>query len=386
MLLRCKTIWLLLLLLVTVSCTNNQELPTLVPTAEIQSTLPPTSTVTVAPATITPSPEFSPSASVTPVLPTVEATSVVGSGVNITTPNVGTELLLGSEVLVGGLVQLEPDDNFVVTLNDARGLELAQGNIQVNDFNSWQATITIPESTSGHGHVRATVRNSNGEIVASDEQPITLVVDKEKAGRYLELFRPDTDANSVAGYYLFFDGRANLPVNNLLSVSLWAENCSIQVARQSYRLRGSGYWQGFVVVPRDIFGEVCAIVSFGDRETADGREALVKLNVLPPTDENAKGVLIGNPPPNSLIRNNRTILIYGTAFNAPSEKVSVNILLENSRLINEGETTVDNNGYWELELYLPADTNGTARIKAAVGDSGDDNYMEDLTTVTISQN
>jgi hypothetical protein len=314
------------------------------------------------------------------------ATPVVGSGVNITTPNVGTELLLGTEVIIGGLVQLGPDDNFSVSLHDARGIELAKGDIQLNDFNSWQALIRVPDSISGPGDIRAIVRDVNGNIVALDEQPVIMAVDREAPGRYLELDRPLSGDNAVAGYYLFFDGRAQRPVNNLLSVSVWAQDCSVQVAKQSYRLRGSGYWQGFVVIPREIFGEVCAIASFGDKETEDWREAQVAVNVLLPTDEEAKGILIGNPPPNSVIAGRKSLLIYGTTFNAPSNTISVSILLENGRLINEGVTSVDNFGYWELELYIPADASGTAQIKAVVGEAGDENHKEDVTMVTIGQN
>jgi hypothetical protein len=379
----CKKIYFLLLPLFLIACANSQELPTLVPTAENQISL----TVTTNPnsplATQTSEPTFTPTASVTPVLPTTVATSVVGSGVNITTPNVGTELLLGSELIVGGLVQLGPDDDLSVSLHDASGAELAKGDIQLNDFNSWQATISVPDSIGGAGEIRALVQDAAGNVVASDEQPVILAVDKEATGRYLELYRPLSGYDAVAGYYLFFDGRAQLPTNNLLSVSVWTENCSVQVAKQSYRLRGSGYWQGFIVIPRDTFGEVCAIASFGEQASEDWREVQTTVNVIPSTDEKAKGVLIGNPPPNAVIADRKSLLVYGTAFNAPSETIAISVLLGNGRLLNEGVTSVDNNGYWEIDLYIPADANGTAQIKAFVGEAGDEDYVEDVTMVTI---
>jgi hypothetical protein len=383
MLLLRKELYFLLLPLFFIACTESEELPTLIPTAEFQSTLAKSVTPDSPRVTSTPLATTIPLPSVTPVLPTAEATSVIGSGVNITTPNEGTELPLSSEVIVGGLVHLGTEDDFSVTLHDASGTELARGNIQLNDFNSWQATITVPDSIGGTGEIRAIVRDTAGNVIALDNQPIVLAMSKDDTGRYLELYRPNSGYSAVAGYYLFFDGRAQFPVNNLLSISVWNENCSVQIARQSYRLKGSGYWQGFVVIPSETVGEICAVASFGEPETEDWREAQVKINVLPSDDEAAKGILIGNPPPNATIAGRKSLLVYGTAFNAPTDAISVSILLENGRLINEGVTSVDKNGYWELELFIPSDAIGIAQIKVIAGEFGEDNYLEDETMVTI---
>ncbi|HSG16784.1 MAG TPA: hypothetical protein VLE70_10755, partial [Anaerolineae bacterium] len=53
---------------------------------------------------VTPAATFTPSA--TPVVLTPRPTPLVGPGVNITTPAEGGEILLGSEIIVSGLVQI----------------------------------------------------------------------------------------------------------------------------------------------------------------------------------------------------------------------------------------------------------------------------------------
>ena len=291
--------------------------------------------------------------------------------------------MIGQSITIGGLAQLRSTDTLSVTLVTATRHLLAEAEAQLFDFNSWQADLNVPHTVSGPVEIQAIVRDESGNIIASDTQAIQLVVNKEGTDRYLELYRPATGENAVAGHNLFFDGRVQLPVNGLITISIWNESCQVEVTRQGFRLRGSGYWQGFVVIPNNIAGPVCAVVHFGTSGEDTRREAQLTLNVLPADDPDAVGVHIGNPPPNSLLTPGKSLLFYGTAYNAPDQSVMVSILLENGRLLTEGVAAVNNYGYWELELFIPDDASGRAQIEATVGERDGDDSVQHQTTVQI---
>jgi hypothetical protein len=186
------------------------------------------------------------------VVPTIESTSVAGPGVNITSPNDGTQLLQGQVVTTGGFVQLGASDTLSVMLVTPTNHLISEAEVQLNDFSSWQANLNVPHHTSGTAELVAFVIDEEGTVLARDEKPVQLLVNREGNDRYLELFRPVTGEVAVAGYNLFFDGITELPADNLVTISIWNESCQVEVAKQSFRLRGSGYWQGFIVVPRDV--------------------------------------------------------------------------------------------------------------------------------------
>jgi len=373
-------LWLAMIVLI--GCSQSKELPTIVPTAVLPTPAPThTQIPLVVPeptpivATLTPSP--------TPVIVEIQPTSMAGSGVNITSPRADETILQGHEAAVSGLVQLDAGDTLSVTLIAAAGYTLAQADVKVNNFNSWQGAVAAPHSVGGQAAIQAAVIDREGNIVALDTVPVLLKVDQEGTDRYLALFRPAGDTLAVAGYHLFFDGLAQLPVDNLVSISVWDESCRNELARQSYRLRGSGYWQGFLPIPGNIVGPICAIAHFGTPGETGWREVQVPLTVLARTDKLAKGITIGNPPPERNLDPGKTLLFYGTAYNTPDNQILVSILLENGRLLTESMAIVDFFGYWEIELYIPGDAAGPALIEASFGERGIDDYISHEIPVTI---
>lgn len=342
------------------------------------------SSTTAIPATNTPAlPAATATASATPVVLTPQPTPLTGPGVNITSPSEDSQIVLGTEFNASGLVQIAAGQTLSVTLTSATGHLLAQGQPEVSEFNSWQAVLTPPQSVSGRAALRASLISADGAIVSTDEVPIMLQVDPANSDRYLILYRPLQDEQAVAGYNIFFDGQVQNPTNNVLNISLWNEECKNQIARQSFRLRGSGYWQGFVVVPGDARGRLCAVAHFGEQRDEAWREAQVEIEVLDPTDERAMNVMIGNPPPGSALTPGQSLLLYGTAYNAPDREVLVSILLENGRLLTESVAAADVFGYWELELFIPADAVGPAQIEASLGERGNEDFIQSSIPVTI---
>lgn len=382
MLTRLNVCWLLIPLLWFSACSQGDQLPTRVPTASVPEQLPVTSQSL--PATSTPAiPTSTPVPSPTPVVPTIEPTSVAGPGVNITSPNDDTELLQGQEATIGGFVQLGPTDTLSVMLVTPNHHLISEAEVQINEFNSWQANLNVPHNVTGTADVLAFVMDEAGTVLASDLKPVHLLVNREGNDRYLELFRPVSGQVAVAGYNLFFDGITELPADNLITISIWNDSCQVEVAQQSFRLRGSGYWQGFILVPRTVTGPVCAVAHFGTPGEDNWRETQVFLDVLPADDPTALDVHIGNPPPDSLLFPGEPLLLYGTAYNAPDQIVTVSILLENGRLLTEGVAQVNDFGYWELELYIPEEIEGLAQIEATVGQPDSEEFGRHETMVNI---
>jgi hypothetical protein len=291
--------------------------------------------------------------------------------------------MLGSEVVASGLVQLGEGQELLLALSSASGHVLAQIEPTLSELNSWQATLTLPASVSGQAEIQALLIDENGAVIASDIVPIMLTAAPGGSDRYLILNRPLQAEEAVAGYNLFFDGFAEQPTDNLITISLWTEACQSRVAVQSFRLRGSGYWQGFVIVPAGLSGQLCAVAHFGEPGSDSWREAQVQVNVLPPDDGQAMKVMVGNPPPGSRLAPGQSLLLYGTAYNAPEREIVISILLENGRLLTEGVTVPDIYGYWELELFIPPDAAGPAQIEASIGEPGSDEFAQSIVSVQI---
>jgi hypothetical protein len=63
----------------------------------------------------------------------------------------------------------------------------------------------------------------------------------------------------------------------------------------------------------------------------------------------------------------------------------VSILLENGRLLNEGVAAADIYGYWELELFIPANAAGPALIEASVGERGSERSVQSTVPIHIGE-
>ncbi len=357
-----------------------KQLPTSVPLAAVPTitatSLPPTRDLNRLPPTMAPTPTFislEPAAvSSTRALPTA---TPIDSIVTITDPNAGASLNLGTTVTVRGLAQLPDGYSVVVSLLALDGQLLVEVTAQLNSV-GWEAILTVPESVSGAAILEATVRTPAGDVVATDRFSVELVSDTDVADRYLILFNPQANETAVESFLLFFDGEAHQPVNNEIIISVWGENCQTLIARERFSLRGNGYWQGFVNIPRNPAGPGCAIANFGAPGSPAWREVQQPINILTPEDEGAKGVQIANPPKDSVVNAGQEIFVNGTALNVEVGPVNVSVLLENGRVINQDVLTTDYWGYWEQTITIPVGVSGTAQVVANAGTPGEADYAE----------
>lgn len=362
---------------------NEAPLPTAIPLASLPTNPPPTATTL--PATLdlvaltgTPPPTAEP-----PTRPPTLTPTPVNALVNITLPDDGAAIVMGSDVVVRGLVQLNESESVSVTLVSSTGHLLANVPATVGEV-GWEASLTVPQSVSGSAFLRATIHDANGNVVAQNQVSVNLVLDIERTDRYLMLSRPVSGETAVGGYSLFFDGQMLRPAGNTFTVSVWTDDCQNQVARQSFIVRSSQntfYWQGFVVIPRNVSGPACAVAYFGNPGDENWREAQVPITILPPEEAEAKGVRIASPAPEREVTAGEELFINGTALNVSEGDVRVSILMENGRIVSQNIATTDYWGYWETTVTLPIDVEGRAEITVSTGE--DDSYAEAKTLITV---
>ncbi len=360
---------ILFVCLLTIISACNQAppaLPTQVAVAQLPTELPPTAVG------LPPTTDFSqlkPTQEPTPVvtrLPTATPTPIVPL-INITAPDKESEVIMGQELRVLGLVQKEANQTVWLDLisNNGRSLAILQG---VVGEVGWETSFNVPPFVSGAAILRASIRDEAGGTLAISETPITLALDTENSDRYLDLYRPLQGERAVAGFNFFFDGRVQRPVNNTVTISIWVdEDCQTRVAKQSFALRGSGYWQGFVVIPRDIEGSGCAVAHFGEPGSETWREAQVPIEIAAEDNDQVLEIEIGNPPPGSTLVAGQELLLYGTA-SLIEDSIQVRIQTEEGRIVSDNTAVTDFFGYWELQIILPIDVEGPAQISAIIGD------------------
>ncbi|KAA3655990.1 MAG: hypothetical protein DWQ04_32405 [Chloroflexi bacterium] len=370
-----RFILLILFGLIVAGCGGSSDpLPTAVAAASIPSPAPPTAT-TLPPTLDIEATRNAPQT--TPLPPTntrpVITPTPVNAVVNITVPDAGVDLIMGTTVRVFGLVQKDLEQLVWVSLISSNGRLLVEQEAQPNEI-GWETLIPIPNNVSGAAWLQAAVRAEDGSLQNLYRHPITLVPNKEMDSRFLQLYRPVVDETAVSGFNVFFDGDIKGAVNNQLTISLWVDECQTQVAKQSFKLGASNqsfYWQGFAIAARDASGPGCAVASFGEPGSENWREASVPINILPTTDQDAKGIRIGNPPPKSEIVSGSQMFINGSALNVADEDILVSILLENGRIVSQTPAHTDWWGYFELTVLIPPDIEGPAQIIAEFG-AGDD--------------
>lgn len=316
----------------------------------------------------------SPTPEPTQPLPTItpSPTVEVGPGsVGILSPGRGARLAVDTTVPVTGRGQpRSAEELLVISLVATDGRLLTEMTAPASEEELWEAALVIPPYVTGPAQLQAELRDSSGAVLSQSVIDVVLVLESTASDRYLSVFRPAPGGTAVAGHYLFFEGWAQRP-NGVVTVGLLEPDCQTFAARQSFEMRGSGYWQGFLVVPRTYSGAGCAVVWTSDRGTESWREAFVPVSIVGEDDPTGRGVLISSPALDSSHDAGETLTIYGVVYNAVDDEVSVGVFLENGRVITQQIVDVQSWGYWEVDVVLPVDVSGPAVITVSTGNTGD---------------
>lgn len=376
---------LLSLLLVTflLGCRSEPDpaLPTRLPTVSIPTNPPPASPTlppTRDPATATPPP--SPTAVSTSPPPSTPTPAE--PRINLTAPEDGAQLRLGSQIVARGLAQMGPEQTLTLSLHSANGRLLGESEATLSDV-GWEASLTVPESVSGAATLRAQIRDGDGAVIAADTADVTLTLDAATQERYIALSRPAAGETAVAGFFLYFEGQVKQPAGNAIRISVWVDECETEAAFFQFEVGGSGPWQGQLGIPRTVSGPACAVASFGAPGEANWREAQVPITIVPPDEEGAAGVQLISPPGGATISAGQEITFTGAAYNAAT--VLLTLVMDNGRIVAEQTTTPTGTGFWETIVSLPFDIAGQAELTITAQDRSGAAIAETQALFTITE-
>ncbi len=342
-------------------------IPTATPTP-----LPPTQDLSVL--TVTPEP--------TSTRPPTPTPTPIDPFITMTDPDPGDTLVQATEVVVRGIANLNDTDTIEVALVALNGRQLAQVAGERNEI-GWSAPLLVPEFVSGPATLHAKVISAEATTVASYEMPVFIETDTDSAVRFLTVSAPQPGQTAQGGFNLFFAGEAQQPIGGSITLSVWNADCQNLVAREVYPLRGSGAWQGFMILPPEAEGDACAIVSFGPEGDLGWREVQLPMTLFSAEDPDAAGVQIANPTTDAVWLAGSSQLVNGIALGAIVQPVNVQVMLENGRVIAQSSPETDYWGYWELNVNLPSGTEGPARVVATYGTEGEPGYATSETIFMI---
>ena len=379
---------LIILATFLLACNTPQPLPTPLPVASVpadDTVTTPSPTPTVAQSTPAPTPTDT--ASAPEPTPTPPVTGPSTAAVTISDPAADMTLLLGSEILIRGRAQLPAGARLQVSLLSQNWLPLATSEVMLGEV-GWETRLSIPYEVGGNGRIVAAVLDEDDNILADTVIRVWLQPDSDNMDRYLLLNRPVTDNVAVRGFNFLFDGTVFNPANNTVSISIWANDCQVQVAQQNFVLGSSVRpfsWHGFIIVPgeADGVGESCAIARVGQPGEPGWREIQIPIIVYPTSAAESRQIEIARPLPQTIYQAGDRLFVYGTAPGITEGVVLVSVLLENGRIIDENEVATDLWGYWEFETNLPPDVDGPAQISVSAGELDEPGYILQQTIITI---
>lgn len=370
-----KTLILFLVLLGSVACSQS-ALPTPVPTAAVPGA--------AAPATATPegieglpatrdlatatSPPPTPTSSIPTSIPTATSTPVIAPILSIGSPAEGARLPLGGDVIVSGFSHSLPGMILQVGLVSETGLTIASTTAEL-DAGGWQGTLSIPATVYGSAELQAVLLDAGGGLLASDSIPVFIELAEPRPESYLTLIRPPAGMVAAAGHAFYADGNLRSDSGGAMRFSVLVNDCQEEVAHYAFTLRGSTYWQAYVILPEEAQGPACAVVTKDQPGSEGWLAAQVPITIFPRGDERGVSVAIANPAEGQRIAGGQTITINGVAYNAPDDQVHLTVALANGRMLTDTALPTDRFGYWELELSLPPDVDGQAQIHASLGDT-----------------
>jgi hypothetical protein len=338
-------------------------LPTLQPTAvslitttvALSHTVTLTGTVPAITATIRPQ-------ATVPPLPT--ATQVTPA-LTLADPRANADLITGGDLAVSGQVTAQADWRLELALLALDGRLLTAVPIPLTDSGSatWQAMLLLPSQITGQATLQVSLFDNTGSLLTQARQMVVLLPDPNDS-RILQLLRPQAIDTAVPGYYLYFDGTTKAPSQNLIRLALLDETCQTVRREDSFRVSGSGYWQGFLPIPDDTpAGPACIRAAFGTPGSENRRETLLPITLLAPTSPEANRIIMLTPlPADGAVQGGDEIALYGLAYNAPDELVYINLVLADGTVLLSEAIETNQYGYWEQSLRVPVGVSGQAQL------------------------
>jgi hypothetical protein len=355
--------------------TLEATLPPAPPLETAVTATPTTATITAEPTatqTAEPTPTATPDVTLPPTVtaepsPT-QTTAPATTLLSVNQPFDDTEVVVGSELMVGGRAQPGAGELFLRLQVVSR--DIFTGTVLIEADGTWATAVTVPHHVTGPAEL--VVTSPLGEVVIV---PLRLLPDPDMPG--LTLRRPGPEDRPVAGYTLFFEGRALEPHNDTIRIGVLVEECTLLAVAQDITVSG-GPWRGLLNLPPDVTGAACAVAYTGagsiSAPEGEWREARLPITILSSADAEALSISLGNPL-GATFQAGQTAELFGVAVNALNNEVFVALILDDGQgtVLAEGVTTVDAFGFWEIDLLLPEDATGPALVWVRIGE-GDSQY------------
>lgn len=337
-------------------------LPTLLPTADgvITNTLTLSDTHNIS--------QTIPANTPTPILPTrtpAPTATPVTPALALSRPLAGESLPTGQPFTASGTRTAEADWRLELALFALDGRLLTAVPLPITETGTanWQAELPLPSAVTGQAVMQLNLFNQAGNLLVQESRTVTLLPNPDDR-RVLWLQQPLAGDTAVPGYYIYFDGQSQLPAENLIRLALLDENCQTVQREDSFRVSGSGYWQGFLPVPDNASaGPACIRVAFGSPQSNDRRETLLPITLLAPNDPQANQIrVLGALPSDGQLRSGETRPLFGLAYNAPNELLYLSLALPDGTVLLAEAVEVNAYGYWETTLRVPVGVTGQARL------------------------
>lgn len=261
--------------------------------------------------------------------------------------------------------QVSPDAAATVNITLQAGTTaLVTGTAQVDPSSgAWLTTLTVPPFVTGNARLIASTEAENAMV------DINLLPSNDPGGTILRLARPSAGDTLVSGHAAFFEGTALEVINETITIAILADNCGTVAAAQSFTVNG-GEWRGFIILPQELSGPACAVVYTGTPGTPEWRQTQVSVVLLTPDEAGASRIELGNPAFESYTAG-ETVTLFGLAVNTPDNEIQLTASIGGTVILPATAVEVDDFGYWEIELTLPAASFGSLTIAASMGGEGE---------------
>lgn len=367
----------------TLTATATAQPTAMTPTSATATPPPAAIATTAVPAT--PAPTVTP-VSASPTAPVATALPVPTPTDNLPAISIGSPLdeataLAGVNLAVSGIAQPGPGTVITVVLLQENAGPVTRATA-LWEGQTWQATITTPTILVGPFLLVASVEDGNGNSLAQAAHVITLETDDQTPSA-VSLELPTRYQQAVAGSTLYFRGSARQASPNFsITIAVRYNDCRQDGATTTFTMSGSGQWEGFLTVPQNLVGPVCALAIVGEGSPTQ-RTAQVPLSVMDRTDAAARAIQVVDPQADANLSGNGVLTVRGLVYAAPNEAVTVSVRLPDGSLGAETTTLANYFGYWEADLVLSG-LSGSAEIVAQLGSAEDNSLIEANTPITLT--
>jgi hypothetical protein len=304
--------------------------------------------------------------------------------ITIEQPDTGAELIVGQEVTISGRAEPAPAEDVVVRITVAGNEDVLNELVTVAETGEWSVTAVLSPTITGPAELIAHLASTEtGPTI-----PITLMAATASEETSISMTRPEIGDTAVISHSILFNGHVNNPIDETVTIAVLDNDCTTIAATQSFPIAG-GDWIGYTIIsPYATAGPACAIAYTGVRGEETAREVRIPIMIVTADDTQTVILQLGNLGEIPFKANESTSL-FGVAINASDREVNIRLETDDptqpAELITSATAFASQYGFWEIDLEIPEDAEGTAVLYITIGSSDTPNYREIRLPVTIQE-